>query len=701
MAGRSDVGKVPVASSRLKLSVKFSYALPRFTIRAAYVIIQVYGQLYYMQLGAKLRFMAFYNAVGRALDVITDPAMGWITDSTRTSCGRRKPYLLTGFFVYTAVLGALFHPPETGDADFVTHWYGCCYCLFFVVDTFANVPYYALGMELTSDYDQRNSLYFWQHVLGQGGTMIGAVLPAVLSDFLKMDLRNAYAITGWSFGSFYSLGIGMILLLVKERPVARSPKDGGPSSPPLVREMLRIYRNEGFVPWMMAYILDYAAIGILATMVPLFSQYVLVEPDSTDCKQQCYDWNPAAIDCTCAKLATEWLGWIMAATFLSAMVSVPLWSWVARRFKKHTAWLIYSWWNVLTAPFRIFCGKGSLGLTAALSAMNGSAFGGQFIGESVMADLSDYDEFLYGDRAEGMLGVIATLGPKMVLVVCFVVPLAAIATLGFQDSVWPEETLANANFFKSRFPLKRKEQLDQILEGIEKHKLGLEAEDPISGKMVTILVPSSDEERQQVWALEMWGATIGGKSACIRRVLAAHALSSESGGKHVSRKSWGVLRQRAWTLLLVWVTCFAAALAATAGTFQMLEKESTSWIPTSLCIFCGSALVFTCISVLRLRAAIQLSKCEVSVAMVEALLERAKDGGHRSADKTFADSNVSSKVVPDPGSPVVVSKEVCDLRRAAQDAALDCTGQEGLPSRPSAREFCPWRGARPKYIDLD
>ena len=31
--------------------------------------MQLYATLYYMQLGAKLRFMAFYMAIGRGLDV--------------------------------------------------------------------------------------------------------------------------------------------------------------------------------------------------------------------------------------------------------------------------------------------------------------------------------------------------------------------------------------------------------------------------------------------------------------------------------------------------------------------------------------------------------------------------------------------------------------------------------------------------------
>merc|ERR1719253_466544 len=88
--------------------VKIAYALPRFTIRAGYIIMQLYATLYYMQLGAKRRFMAFYMAIGRGLDVLTDPTMGWVTDQTRTRIGRRKPYMAVGMVAYPVVFGFLF-----------------------------------------------------------------------------------------------------------------------------------------------------------------------------------------------------------------------------------------------------------------------------------------------------------------------------------------------------------------------------------------------------------------------------------------------------------------------------------------------------------------------------------------------------------------------------------------------------------------
>eukprot|EP00928_Gymnodinium_smaydae_P070248 TRINITY_DN54133_c0_g1_i1.p1 TRINITY_DN54133_c0_g1~~TRINITY_DN54133_c0_g1_i1.p1 ORF type:complete len:831 (+),score=171.70 TRINITY_DN54133_c0_g1_i1:76-2568(+) len=774
----------------LPLRIKMAYAQPRFTIRAATVIIQVYGQLYYMQLGAKLRFMAFYTAIGRALDVITDPAMGWLTDSTRSRLGRRKPYLIFGMFFYMLILGGLFHPPRA-SSDALTHWYGVCYCLFFAIDTFSNVPYYALGMELTSDYVQRNSLYFWQHVMGQAGTMIGGVMPAILSDF-GLSLRDAYATTGWSFGAWYFFGIAAILILIKEREAPKAAPDsaaedsppadvagdaaaeGGDAAdavcaeqppqqsvylqtramtPPLVREMLRIYRNEAFMPWMTAYILDYAAVGILATMVPLFSQYVLVEPDSSDCEQQCFEWNPEHISCTCATLATEWLGWIMASTFLAGMVSVPFWHWVANRLTKHRAWLIYSWWNALTAPLRIMCGKGNLGLSIALSAINGSAFGGQFIGESVMADLSDYDEFLYGDRAEGMLGVIATLGPKMVLTVCFVIPLATIASAGFRESIWPAETIDNfasglvpcvesefidacpkipqpqnsivlwitrvgvsvvptllalaSNYFKCKFPLKNKHQMDEILEGVELHQRGQPAKDPISGKMVTIVRPRSVEEQKIIWALEMWGATAGGRGGCLHQVLSMNALQGETTLVHMS--SWRCLRWRAWSYVAYGAVLTVASVAGAVATFPLLEQESTSWIPTSLCICCGAMVVFTTISLCRLRVALHLSRAPVRVALMRALLSRAAGTlecgkvaklGPSMFGKDFGE--VVAKAPPEelllseaPPAPAVLPKHLaCD----------DLCGEGEAPApesqAPAAAEVdaasCPWQGARPR-----
>lgn len=49
-----------------------------------------------VSLGTSLAFLSFFTALARSFDVITDPLMGWISDSTESKFGiegRRRPYM--------------------------------------------------------------------------------------------------------------------------------------------------------------------------------------------------------------------------------------------------------------------------------------------------------------------------------------------------------------------------------------------------------------------------------------------------------------------------------------------------------------------------------------------------------------------------------------------------------------------------------
>ena len=49
-----------------------------------------------VSLGTSLAFLSFFTALARSFDVITDPLMGWISDSTKSQFGiegRRRPYM--------------------------------------------------------------------------------------------------------------------------------------------------------------------------------------------------------------------------------------------------------------------------------------------------------------------------------------------------------------------------------------------------------------------------------------------------------------------------------------------------------------------------------------------------------------------------------------------------------------------------------
>jgi GPH family glycoside/pentoside/hexuronide:cation symporter len=203
---------------KLPLYIKLFYGVPRFTIRASFIVIGIYSNLFYLSLGADIKLMAFFVAAGRSLDVLTDPLMGWVSDRHKSPWGRRKPFLLPGMIAYNICQILFWNPPTGLGSTDVTYWFGFSYLLFFCADTFTSVPYYALGAELTDDSDERNSVYFWQNLFGQVGTLVGMGLPALLTEMLGSDAA-AFSIVGIVFSAVHATGILLILKYIKERPL--------------------------------------------------------------------------------------------------------------------------------------------------------------------------------------------------------------------------------------------------------------------------------------------------------------------------------------------------------------------------------------------------------------------------------------------------------------------------------------------------
>ena len=92
------------AADKMPLLLKIIFSMPRYTIRAMYSVHSLFVVVYYNGLGAELSQMAFFIALGRSFDALTDPFMGAITDNTRTKIGRRKPYLLLGPITYSLAI---------------------------------------------------------------------------------------------------------------------------------------------------------------------------------------------------------------------------------------------------------------------------------------------------------------------------------------------------------------------------------------------------------------------------------------------------------------------------------------------------------------------------------------------------------------------------------------------------------------------
>ena len=148
-------------------------------------------------------------------------------------------------------------------------WFGTTFILYFIFHTVYVLPHYALGPELTQNYNERSTLFAWRESFTILGTIVAAAAPGVLQAF-HMTERRAFFWLGIFFGVLLSVLYGLLVLNIKERPdfVARETN-------PLVPGVRRALRNRPFAILLASYVVGSIAGAIPATMMPFFNAYVI------------------------------------------------------------------------------------------------------------------------------------------------------------------------------------------------------------------------------------------------------------------------------------------------------------------------------------------------------------------------------------------------------------------------------------------
>jgi len=116
--------------------------------------------------------------LSKGWDAITDPAMGYLSDTTRSRRGRRRPYVILGAVPMGVCYALLFWPPQVGDWALL--WYMLALSIaLYTCFTIYTVPYYAWGAELSRDYHERTSIVQIRALLGLFGGVAGGKCPSI------------------------------------------------------------------------------------------------------------------------------------------------------------------------------------------------------------------------------------------------------------------------------------------------------------------------------------------------------------------------------------------------------------------------------------------------------------------------------------------------------------------------------------------
>lgn len=383
--------------NRLPTRVLLGYGAPALMLAAMSITFYIYLPKYYVdQLGFRLGALGVVILASRLWDAVTDPAVGWLSDRTRTRWGRRRPWIL-GAAVPLAISFFLISNPTTLGATELA--LGVLTFFFFLTWTSVTIPYESLGPEISSEYDERNRLFGVRETMVILGTIVAAALPAVLPPG-SLGLTG-YGAVGLVFGVVLIAGTIFCVTLVKERPLARLPTTT--ASP--WKTMAAVLSNRPFAILLIAYSV-YAFGGSLSTTVFLFFAEQVLGSDK----------GPFFL--------VLYLG--------TGVLFLPVWIWIAGRAEKKTAWIA-----ALAVSGTAFAGTGFLGrgdefLFGALVVLTGIGLGGIFaIPPSMQADTIDYDESLTGIRQEGQYVGTWALAKKLAMALGAGIALPTLGLTGY------------------------------------------------------------------------------------------------------------------------------------------------------------------------------------------------------------------------------------------------------------------------------
>ncbi|MGR3492183.1 MAG: MFS transporter, partial [Shimia sp.] len=125
-------------------------------------------------------------------DMITDPAIGYLSDRTNTRWGRRFPWMGVGAVVLALGIWAMFAVPPGNDPTFNALWFTGFFIVATVGFTMVAIPYGATAGEMTLDSKERSAMVAWRMGFASVGILIGgALLPALAGNTLEGHGRAA------------------------------------------------------------------------------------------------------------------------------------------------------------------------------------------------------------------------------------------------------------------------------------------------------------------------------------------------------------------------------------------------------------------------------------------------------------------------------------------------------------------------------
>lgn len=346
-------------SGNLTLHRLVAYALPALPLAVVlFPSLAILPGFYARHTAIPLATIGMILIVARGFDAVVDPFIGFISDSTRSRWGARKPWMVAGSLIMALSVSQLYAPSSDVGPLYYLGWFVAFYLGYSMIE----IPYKAWGTEMARDYIDRTRIATAVAILFGIGNLAFAIAPFVLGGGSgAYDADTLRAIGGVAAVSV-PLAVGLAVWLA-------------PSGAPTPARKINIQavlgaarRNRPLLWFAVMFMLTGLGQGVFYGLVFLYVGSVL-------------------------GLAEAFV-WVLLADAVVTLLSIPIWYGLVRVLQKHRAWAMGLVISAAALLGMIFLGRGDGALPWLLALVCLRAFGAavtQVAPNALLGDVVDYE----------------------------------------------------------------------------------------------------------------------------------------------------------------------------------------------------------------------------------------------------------------------------------------------------------------------
>lgn len=343
-------------------------------------------------LGVSPVLIGIAGAVPRLWEAITDPAIGSMSDNYRSKFGRRKPFIAIGAILAAVIFAAIWFVPRGWSERAYFNYLLVGSILFFTAYALFNIPWNAMGYEMTPDYHERTKVMAYRSVFSSiGGLGLPWLFALTKLSCFKDTLEGARYVGVGTAILMIMLGL-MPVLFGKENYSVRVERQ---EKIPLMAAIRASFKNLPFMAVIGSVTLMVVGLFTVAALGPYLTIYYVLKGNQ--------------------KAASIIIGWGGTSYALISIASTPVIAFVSSKIGKRNALQAFLGLALVGCISKWFCyNQNQPYLTIVPNLMIGPGFASMWMLCSAMiADICDVDELKTGMRREGFYGAMYNWAVKL------------------------------------------------------------------------------------------------------------------------------------------------------------------------------------------------------------------------------------------------------------------------------------------------